>query len=120
MNAPAMHSQPAGATPERRCDHCTQPYRPKRSWSRFCGSRCRNAFHANEAHLEQQRAAAPELFAALKLIAGDSCDRLTSGPGSCWTQPWTKDAQFTADRWCDRCIAREALFKAGYREPRTP
>jgi len=49
--------------------------------------------------------------AALQLIAARSCERLTSGPGSCWNQPiWYPEAPYTADRWCDGCIALAALL----------
>lgn len=49
--------------------------------------------------------------AALHLIAEESCDRLTSGPGSCWSQPtWSPEAEYGADRWCDGCIALAALL----------
>lgn len=96
---------------EKPCEQCGAPFAPKRPWARFCGTACRNDFHAAEARKQAMRAAAPEMYDALRLIAGDSCSRLTSGPGSCWSQPaWTKDAPFTADRWCDACIARAAII----------
>lgn len=48
--------------------------------------------------------------AALKLIANDSCDKFTTGPGSCWNHPeLTPEAGHTADRWCIPCIALSAL-----------
>lgn len=49
--------------------------------------------------------------AALKLIAEPSCERLTTGPGSCWNEPaWSPEAQYGSDKWCDACIALSALM----------
>lgn len=43
-------------------------------------------------------------------IAANSCERLTTGPGSCWRHhEWSPDAPYTADRWCAPCIALKAL-----------
>jgi hypothetical protein len=56
--------------------------------------------------LEKQR-----MRTALNLLAKPSCERLTTGPGSCWSQPsWTPEARYTADKWCDACIALSALL----------
>lgn len=109
MTAPSMHSQPAGAAPERRCDHCTQPYRPKRFWSRFCGSGCRNAWHAAEAHREQMRAAAPDLYEAL-VVAGEVIRE--RGLAAIWMNAPDKPEVTLGDK------IDQALAKAGYREPK--
>jgi hypothetical protein len=51
---------------------------------------------------------------ALRLIAKTSCERMTSGPGSCWSEPtWSPDARFGADRWCYPCTALAALLPVG-------
>jgi hypothetical protein len=56
--------------------------------------------------------------AALKLIAEKSCERLTTGPGSCWSQPaWTPEAQYSDDRWCDGCIALAAILPPSQQRP---
>jgi hypothetical protein len=50
------------------------------------------------------------LRVALMLIAGNSCESSTVGPGSCWKDGGRSPAaEYTADKWCDRCIARAAL-----------
>ena len=46
---------------------------------------------------------------ALQIIAEGGCERLTSGPGSCWRQPWSPLARYGADCWCAACIALKAL-----------
>lgn len=49
---------------------------------------------------------------ALWLIMGRDagCERLTTGPGACWSQAhWTPDAEYTDDRWCNSCTALAAL-----------
>ncbi len=53
---------------------------------------------------------------ALRLIAGTHCSSSTLGPGSCITSYRTKDAYYTADRWCDQCIAFYGLGKKARRE----
>lgn len=60
-------------------------------------------------HVEVIGAAyAAPLVEALKLIAGDRCENYTSG--SCiGDRGRTKDAPYTAERWCDACIAADAL-----------
>ncbi len=48
-----------------------------------------------------------QMEAALRLIGGD-CERLTRG--RCPDEPnWSPYAAYTADRWCDPCIARAGL-----------
>ena len=112
MGAP-MHLERPPAT-QIACATCGTLFTPKRSWSRFCrtnGDGCRNAFHAAEARREALRDAAPKMYEALKLISATSCERLTTGPGSCWSQPgWSKAAEFGADCWCQPCIALAAIF----------
>lgn len=45
---------------------------------------------------------------ALELISLPGCERVFHG--SCADHPeWTKDAKYTADKWCDSCIAVAAL-----------
>jgi hypothetical protein len=47
---------------------------------------------------------------ALRLIAGSACSNFTTGPGSCWRHDSrTPDAEYSAYRWCDACIALAAL-----------
>lgn len=38
-----------------------------------------------------------------------ACESSTSGIGSCWHYGKTLDARYTADRWCNSCIAYFAL-----------
>lgn len=46
----------------------------------------------------------------LDLIAEDSCENYTSGPGTCTrTQGRYASARYGADRWCDPCRAWAAL-----------
>ena len=60
---------------------------------------------------ERMRQAAPDMYAALKLISTHSCERLTSGPGSCWSQNnWTRDAEYSDVCWCKPCIALAAII----------
>ena len=52
--------------------------------------------------------------AALRLIAGERCETYFSRPGDpdryqCADSGRTRDAECLADRWCDACIAHEAL-----------
>lgn len=68
MNAPQTHLQPAGAT-QRPCDHCGTPFTPRRSWSRFCRSKCRNDYHLAEAH--KATAAKLELVRGVLRHVGD-------------------------------------------------
>lgn len=57
-----MHSAPQGAAPvasEKRCSHCRDLFKPRRSWGRFCpGKPCKAEFHA-------LRRAAPLLLEAM-------------------------------------------------------
>jgi hypothetical protein len=55
------------------------------------------------------RVRARTLADALLLIAGDRCENFTSGPGSCTRTSRTPDAEFSAERWCNACIAHRAL-----------
>jgi hypothetical protein len=64
MNSPETHLEPQGDA-RLACDTCGTLFKPKRSWSRFCRTKCRNDFHAAEARKEAMRQAAPELFEAL-------------------------------------------------------
>lgn len=65
-SASEMHLAAAGDA-QRACETCGSTYVPARSWSRFCSTRCRNAFHASEARLEKIRQAGPALYEALRL-----------------------------------------------------
>lgn len=49
------------------------------------------------------------LRAALRLIAGKSCHSYTTGLGSCPEAGRRRNARYGADRWCDACIAHDAL-----------
>lgn len=51
---------------------------------------------------------------ALELIAGErgSCEGFTTGPMSCKKAGRRRIARYSADRWCDRCIANDALDRA--------
>jgi hypothetical protein len=46
---------------------------------------------------------------ALTHIAEDGCESYTTGPGSCINAGRSRDAEYTADRWCDQCVAYDAL-----------
>lgn len=47
---------------------------------------------------------------ALRLIAPlRVCESFTTGIGECFKQERTVDAEYTADRVCDSCIAHDAL-----------
>lgn len=35
----------ATATPSLTCDHCRQPFMPRKAWQRFCSKACRRGFH---------------------------------------------------------------------------
>jgi hypothetical protein len=49
-------------------------------------------------------------LAALRLIADRPCERLPTGPASCWRQPtWRANAEYTDGRWCAPCTALAAL-----------
>lgn len=63
-----MHCGDQGK-PSLACETCGCHFTPRRSWSRFCNDRCRNAFHASEARREAIQAKAMELYGALREIA---------------------------------------------------
>jgi hypothetical protein len=42
------------------------------------------------------------------LCIGPKCHNYTTGVGSCWRDRH-RDAQYSADRWCDGCIAAWGL-----------
>lgn len=83
-SGPQTHSDAEGYKPQA-CDTCGSLFTPKRSWGRFCDSRCRNAFHQAEARIEAIEAKAPELYAALAQLgkvegpAGDMARRAIAG-----------------------------------------
>jgi hypothetical protein len=54
--------------------------------------------------------AARDLRTAVRLI-GTECENFRSG--TCVDSGRTPDARYTADRWCDHCILREALAGPG-------
>jgi hypothetical protein len=54
--------------------------------------------------------AARDLRTAVRLI-GTECENFRSG--TCVDSGRTPDARYTADRWCDHCILREALAGDG-------
>lgn len=53
------------------------------------------------------------LAEALMLIAGDRCSSFTSGSCRSATSGKTRGAPYMAEAWCDECIARDALERAG-------
>lgn len=60
---------------------------------------------------------------ALELI-GTQCETfLPTPPFTCWTTGRIADAEYTAERWCDHCIARagltDGLFELGWDRQRT-
>lgn len=69
--------------------------------------------------LEAERETADQLRAALVAIAnGRQCTSVVeSAPPSAWCRNThrTIDAKFGADRWCDACIANDALEAVGDR-----
>lgn len=47
---------------------------------------------------------------ALSLIESDGCERTTNRGTYCWTRrDWSPTARYTADKWCDSCIAAAGL-----------
>jgi len=60
--------------------------------------------------MEKQAAAAPILLAALELIRGNGCHNYYLPHGACITlRPDGRLSEYTADSWCDSCIAHEAI-----------
>lgn len=103
-----MHSGAAQAA-QKACDTCGTSFKPKRSWNRFCSSKCRNAFHAAAARKEAMRKAAPELFDALlaarSAIRGRDLEHI-------WLNAPEKP-ELTLGVKID-----QALAKAGHKEPK--
>jgi hypothetical protein len=55
------------------------------------------------------------MHSALRLIidnAGGTCERMTSGPGSCW-QHYNRKSKHADERWCNSCVALDAINQAG-------
>jgi hypothetical protein len=50
---------------------------------------------------------------ALRLIAGDRCERLTRGRCSDASSGYVRGARYGADAWCDGCVAADALARMG-------
>ena len=102
------HLEPTGREP-RPCDTCGTVFTPKRRWSRFCKTKCRNDHHAAQAREEAKRAAAPEMYAALlatrHTIAGKDVEQV-------WINYPTEPA-VSLGQYLDKVLA-----KAGYREPK--
>lgn len=46
---------------------------------------------------------------ALRLIAKDGCERVTSGWCGDGVEDWSPYAQYGDDKWCQACIARSGL-----------
>ena len=46
---------------------------------------------------------------ALRLIAGIGCSNNYTGNIRCWMRGRKRSAKNTAERWCDACIAKDAL-----------
>lgn len=63
-----MHSEAEGYSPQS-CDTCGSAFTPKRSWSRFCDARCRNAFHQAEARSDAIKARALALYRVLASLS---------------------------------------------------
>jgi hypothetical protein len=57
-------------------------------------------------------ASAPGLLDALQSIDTGGCENFTTGYGSCVKDGRTPDADYTADKVCDSCIAHAAIAKA--------
>lgn len=106
-----MHLQPQGETqqPTRPCRYCGTPFIARRRWQEFCCTPHRNAWHGAEAHREQIRAAAPELYEALLNLRKAISD--FNGHG----MPGFQDR---ADAYVLLSAADLALSKAGYRGPK--
>lgn len=68
-----MHLAASGQA-ARPCDTCGTVFTPKRAWSRFCKTGCRNAFHGREARVQAILEAAPRMFEALRAIAAGTAD----------------------------------------------
>lgn len=52
------------------------------------------------------------LVDALLLIAGDRCTTFTP-PANCLSAGKTRGVRYGADAWCEGCVARDALVRAG-------
>lgn len=88
---------------------CGTTFTPKRSWSRFCSTKCRNDFHAVEARKEAIRDATTDLFEAL--LAARQAMR-----GRDLEQVWINyphEPALTLGAKIDQVLA-----KAGYKEPK--
>lgn len=110
MNTPQMHSDANGKTP-RACDHCQTVFTPKRAWARFCSPGCRNEHHAEARRREAMREAAPDLYEALLkfVTAEEGWLKEKSGmPAGTFDDPLGDALK----------VAKVALAKAGYREPK--
>lgn len=107
MDAQQTHLAAAGddGLPPRPCDTCGTAFTAKRSWSRFCSTKCRNDFHGEERRREQMRDAAPELYEALVLLHNNLAEY----------QRINKIGGYDNH---DMTLARAALAKAGYKEPK--
>lgn len=68
MSTPETHSA-ARQSALIACDTCGTVFAVRRAWTRFCGSQCRNAYHAAERRLEAIREAGPRLYAVLAQLA---------------------------------------------------
>lgn len=57
------------SAPQQSCETCGASFAKRRSWGRFCGNQCRNAFHAAEGRKEAIRKRALGLYEALATLA---------------------------------------------------
>ena len=75
MGAPetmAPASDNALSAAQRPCEECRGLFAPKRGWSRFCTTKCRNDFHGRDRRYAALREAAPRMYAALAKIAAET------------------------------------------------
>jgi hypothetical protein len=63
--------------------------------------------------LAGDQAAVQILTDALLIIAGDRCAAFTSGSCRSVGAGKTRGAPYGADAWCEQCVARDALERAG-------
>jgi hypothetical protein len=89
-------------TNETHCEGCGK--RPEVYGSSWCA-------HCHDTLPEYTKERILTMRNALITLSVESCERVTTGPGSCWSHAnWSPDAKYSDDRWCDGCIALAALL----------
>lgn len=79
MNSPETHF-PALPTENPVCKYCRGQFKPKRSWSVFCSTKCRNDYHGRSRRIEAIKARALPMYEALttarELIRGKDVEHV--------------------------------------------